>query len=154
MLESTIPQFFKIWKFKRGWICLECGRLRPFHTRDWEPMTNTLQALAFVEKAEPVQVCFTLRLRDQHSMWMQDGCKVYMALNGSCFIVTWTIFKNYLWEVGLTTKPGDHVTLNSNYHVWGPAWIEMHWNSIWLKARSHIATLEGPWPHYMILEVC
>ena len=37
---------------------------------------------------------------------MQDGCKVYMdsymASNGSCFMVTWTIFKNHLLEVGLT----------------------------------------------------
>ena len=37
---------------------------------------------------------------------MQDGCKVYidsyMASNGSCFMVTWTIFKNRLLEVGLT----------------------------------------------------
>ena len=69
-------------------------------------MTITLQALSLVEKAEPVQVCFTLHLRDQRSMWMQDGCKVYMdsymASNGSCFMVTWTIFKNHLLEVGLT----------------------------------------------------
>ena len=37
---------------------------------------------------------------------MPDGCKVYMdsymASNGSCFMVTWTIFKNYLLEVDLT----------------------------------------------------
>ena len=37
---------------------------------------------------------------------MQDGCKVYMdsymASNGSRFMVTWTIFKNHLLEVGLT----------------------------------------------------
>jgi hypothetical protein len=36
---------------------------------------------------------------------MQDGCKVYMdsymALNGSCFTVTWTILKNHLLEVDL-----------------------------------------------------
>jgi hypothetical protein len=36
----------------------------------------------------------------------KDGCKVYldsyMASNGSCFMVTWTIFKNPLFEVGLT----------------------------------------------------
>ena len=25
-------------------------------------------------------------------MWMQDGCEVYMASNGLCFMVTWTIF--------------------------------------------------------------
>ena len=24
------------------------------------------------------------------------------------------------------------------YHVWGPAWIELHWNSIWLRAWSHM----------------
>ena len=37
---------------------------------------------------------------------MQDGGKVYMdsymASNGSCCMVTWTIFKNRLLEVGLT----------------------------------------------------
>ena len=37
---------------------------------------------------------------------MQDGCKVYMdsymASNGSCFMVTWIIFKNHLLELGLT----------------------------------------------------
>ena len=78
----------------------------PLHTRDWEPATITLQALSLVELAEPVQVCFTLPLRDQRSMWMQDGCKVhmdsYMTLNGSCIMVTWTIFKDRLLEVGLT----------------------------------------------------
>ena len=78
----------------------------PLHTRDWEPGTITLQALSLVEKAEPVQVCFTLRLRDRWIMWMQDGCKVYidsyMVLNGSCFMVNWTIFWNHFLEVGLT----------------------------------------------------
>ena len=37
---------------------------------------------------------------------MQDGYKVYMdsymASDGSCFMVTWTIFKNQFLEVGLT----------------------------------------------------
>ena len=37
---------------------------------------------------------------------MPYGCKVYMdsymASNGSCFMVTWTIFKNHLLEVGPT----------------------------------------------------
>ena len=37
---------------------------------------------------------------------MQDVCKVYMdsymASNGSSFMVTWTISKNHLLEVGLT----------------------------------------------------
>jgi hypothetical protein len=37
---------------------------------------------------------------------MQDGCKVYMdsymASNGSCFVVTWIIFKTHLLGLGLT----------------------------------------------------
>ena len=69
-------------------------------------MTNTLQALSLVEKAVLVQVRFTLRLRDQRSMWMQDGRKIYMdsytASNESHFMVVWIIFKNHLLEVGLT----------------------------------------------------
>ena len=80
--------------------------LGPLHTQDWEHVTITLQALSLVEKADPVQARFTLRLRDQWSMWMQDGCNVYvdsyMALNGSCFMVTWIILKNHLLEVGVT----------------------------------------------------
>ena len=83
-----------------------CANLGPLHTRDWEPMTITLQALSLVDKAEPLQVRFTLCLRDQGSMWMQDGCKVYMdsymASNGSCFTVTWIVFNNHLLDVGLT----------------------------------------------------
>ena len=39
-------------------------------------------------------------------MWMQDGCEVYMksymASNGSCFIVTRTVYKNHLLEASLT----------------------------------------------------
>ena len=71
-------------------------------------MTITLQALSLVEKAEPVQVHFTLRLRGptEYACEIQDGCKVYMdsymASNESCFMVTWTTFKNHFLEVGLT----------------------------------------------------
>ena len=69
-------------------------------------MTITVEALSLVEKAEPIQVRFTLRLRDRWSMQTQDGCKVYMdsymASNGSWFMATWTIFKNHLSEAGLT----------------------------------------------------
>ena len=78
----------------------------PLHTRGWEPMTIPLQALSWVKNAEPVQVRFTPLLRDQRSMWVHDECKVYMdsymALNGSCFMVAWTVFKSHFLEVGLT----------------------------------------------------
>ena len=74
-------------------------------------------------------------------MWMQDGCKVYVdsyvALNGSCFMVIWTIFKNVLFRGRPNTKLGDHGTPNVQnrwlitfYHERGPTWIEIHWNSI------------------------
>ena len=45
------------------------------------------------------------------------------------------------------TKWRDHDTPNAHnrwfilvYHVWGPKWIEIHWNSIWLRARSHMTS--------------
>ena len=130
---------------------MSCCKLGTLQTRDWEPVTVTLQALSLVERAEPSQVCFTPHLRDQRSIWMQDGCKVYMesymALNGSCFMATWTIFKNHFLEVGLTqnrkTMPlWTFTTIDwfYFYHVWGPAWIEIQWNSIWLRVWSHMTT--------------
>jgi hypothetical protein len=58
------------------------------------------------EKAELVQVRFTPRLRDQGTMWIQDGCEIYidshMPSTGFCFSAHWTIFKSHLSEVGLT----------------------------------------------------
>jgi hypothetical protein len=116
--------------------------------RDWEPVSITLQALSLVEKAELVQVRFTLRLRDQRSMWLQDGCKVYMdsymALNGPCFMVTWTIFQKSPLGGGSDTKHGDEGNLNAHnhwfilfLHVWGFAWIALHFkHSHWWKRRS------------------
>ena len=79
-------------------------------------------------------------------------------------MVIWTISKNHLLEVGLTQNRKT-VTLQTLttvdfilfYHVWGPAWREIHWNGIWLRAQSHMAshcTWRDRWPHYMILEVC
>ena len=60
-------------------------------------MTIALQALSLVEKVEPVQVCFTLCMRDQWSKRMEDGCKVYMDIHmasiGLCFMITWSYFK-------------------------------------------------------------
>ncbi len=91
------------------------------------------------------------KLEGPHSVWMQDGCKVYMASymasNGSCFLLTWTILKKTPLGGRPNTKLGDHGTLNAHnhwfilfYHVWGPAWIEIHWNSIWLRVRLHMTS--------------
>ena len=82
------------------------------------PRPFTLQALSLVEKAEPV------RVRTSHyDAWGTNGvcpCKMdrevymdsYMASsNGSCFMVTWSGFKNLLLKVGLTQNHRETVTL-------------------------------------------
>jgi hypothetical protein len=68
-------------------------------------------------------------------LWMQDGCQVYMgsyvALNRSCFMVTWTIFKIHHLEVGLIQNRETMAQPNTHnrwfllfLHAWGPTWIE------------------------------
>ena len=87
--------------------------------------------------AGPSSLPTTLRRAGGVSMWIQDGCKVdvdcYLASNGSCFMVTWTIFQKSLLGGRPDTKQGDHDTLNAHnhwfilvYHVRAPAWIEIH----------------------------
>ena len=129
-------------------------------------MTISLQALLLVEKAELVQVCFTLRLRDQRSTWMQDGCKLcmdfYKASTGSCFMVTWIIFKNHLLEVGLTQNLETMAlrmltTVDLFYSITRENWHEYKFIEIasgWGSGHIRLHTkLEGPWPHYVILKV-
>ena len=78
----------------RGSLSLSLSlSLGPLHTQDWEPMTVTLQALLLVEKVKPVQVQFTLRLKDQWSMWMQDRCK---SSHGFLHGTDWIIFHGHL----------------------------------------------------------
>ena len=128
---------------------------------------STHKVLLLVENVEAEQVPFTLCSRDQWSKWMQDVFKTYMdsymATNGSCFIVTWTIFKNRLLGYGPNTKPRDRDTPKSHnrwfmifYHVWGPTWIEFNWNRISLRDRFHM-TSHYTWGPvtilHMILEV-
>ena len=53
----------------------------PFHTRDWEPVTITRQALSLVEKAEPVQIRFrwsTLEGPTEYICECKIDVKVYM----------------------------------------------------------------------------
>jgi hypothetical protein len=71
----------------------------------------------------------------------------YMASNGSRFMVTWIIFKKPPLGRRLNTKPGDYGITNTHnciiilfYHMWRLAWIEVHWNNIWVRARSHVAS--------------
>jgi hypothetical protein len=82
---------------------------------------HPLQAFSLVEKAEPLQVRFTLRLRDQRSMWIQDGWKVCMHgfLNGIesiMFCGHLDYFQKTPLGGRLNTNPEDHVTPNSQNH--------------------------------------
>ena len=126
-------------------------------TRDWDHVTMTLQVLSLVVKVEPVQVDFTLRLRDQ---WSMDFC---MESNGSRFVVTWTIFKTHLLEVDLIQKQEIMVlwtltTIGLFYFIMCEDPHEHKFIVIafgWLS--SHIwfhTTVEDMWLNYMILEVC
>jgi hypothetical protein len=103
--------------------------------------------------AGPSSLRITLCLRDWRSMWMRDGCNsLYGFLRG----IEWIMLHGFLDcfqkpPLGGTpdTKQGDHYTPNIHkhwfilfffYHVWGPARVEIHRNSIWLRARSHMAS--------------
>ena len=76
------------------------------------------------------------------------------SLHGFLQGIKWIMFhgnldyfqKPRLWSRP-NTKPWDSGTPNTHnhwfilvYHVWGPAWIDIHRNSIWLRARSHMTS--------------
>ena len=121
------------------------------HTRDREPVTIALQALSVVEKAELVQVCLHTVLEGPTEYICE--CKMDVKFT---WIPTWHLMDHVSWSLGLlfkkpplwgrpTTK--DHGTPNAHnrwfilfYHVWGPEWIKIQWNSIWLRARSHMTS--------------
>ena len=122
----------------------------PLHTRDWEPVTITLQALSLVERdgAGPSLLPTTLEKPTEYgyARWME-------SLHGFLHGIKWSMFHGHLdcYQKPLlggkpNTKPWDHGTPHAHnrwfillYHVWGSAWIETHLNSVWLRARSHTA---------------
>jgi hypothetical protein len=62
---------------------------------------------------------------------------------------TWitTLKRGSLWLIPNAKPETMHGILNAHnrwfilcYHVWGPAWIEIHWNSIWSRVQSHKAS--------------
>jgi hypothetical protein len=67
----------------------------------------------------------------------------YMASNGSCSMVTWTISKptSRRYAEHKTGKPWyteiSSIDLSCFIMCEDFLWIETHWNSIWFRARSH-----------------
>ena len=111
-------------------------------------MTITLQALSLVRNAKPCQVRFTLRSRDQRSMWRQDGCKVYMdyytASNGACFMVTWDFYQKPPLGGRPYTKPWKAAlqmltTVDLPYFIMCEDMHENKFiqNNCWSRAWSH-----------------
>ena len=89
-----------------------------------------------------------------------------MASSGSCYMVTWTIFKKPSLGGRPNTKPGDIDTLNvhtivdlfyffmcEDPHERDFIEIRLGWEPITSDFKVH-TTLEGPRLHHMILGVC
>jgi hypothetical protein len=62
-------------------------------------------------------------------------------------MVTCIIFQNHLLEANLTQnwettslRTLTTVDLFYFYHVWRHTWIDIHWNNIWLRYRSHMTS--------------
>ena len=92
-----------------------------------------------------------------HYTWETNGvseCKMDVE---STWIPTWHRMDCVSWPLILfskttswreaNTKPWDNGTLNAHNrwfilfcHVRGPTWIEIHWNNIWLRDRSHMTS--------------
>jgi hypothetical protein len=57
-------------------------------------------------RATPSSRHTTLEVPREYTCEMQDGCEVcmdfYMVSSGSCFTVTYIVFRNHCLEVGLT----------------------------------------------------
>ena len=111
----------------------------------------------------------SLRLRGQWSMWMQDGCKVF--LHGIMHGIEGIMFHGHLDYFQKPppggrpyTKPGDHGTPDVHNHRFVSFYFIMcegacEWKFTEITfcrgPRSHIlhTALEGQRPHLMILEV-
>ena len=149
-----------------GWFPLLVALVGSLHTRDWEPVTSTLRALSLVGKAEPgpSSIHTTLEGPTEYICKCKIGCKVCVvscvASIGSCVHGCLDFFQKPLLGGRSITKLGDHGTSNVHNcwfilfcHVWGPAWIEIHRNSVWLRVRSHMAS-HCTWGYVTTLHDC
>ena len=100
--------------------------------------------------AGPSSLHTTLERRTEYvnARWM-------WSLHGFRHGIQWIMFRGHCnglfsrttsWRRS-NTKPGDHDDSYAHnrwfillYHVWGPAWIEIHWNSIWLRTWSRMTS--------------
>jgi hypothetical protein len=102
------------------YISIRKGDLKGHHTHEAEsPGPFTLQALSLVEKVEPVQLRFTLRLRDQRREYV--NARWMSSLHGFLRGIEWIMLHShldYFQKPPLgdrpNTKPRDHGTPNAH----------------------------------------
>jgi hypothetical protein len=140
----------KLWEPKR-----KCPKAVPRHLQNLEVWSRVLK--------RSVKSYMTWPSTTTIAMDFYSCRSSHMASNGSCFMITWTIFKNHILEVDLTQNRKTmalrtlttidlfNFIMREDLHEWNFTEIAFGWGTghIW-----HHTALEGPWPHYMILEVC
>ena len=125
----------------------------PLHTRDREPVTTSTSStlIGGNGRAGPSSLLHTML--EGATEWVCE-CKMDVkSLHGflrgmECVSSSLGLFsKTASRRCRPTTSPGDHGIPNAHnrwfillYHVWGPAWMKIHWISNWLRARSHMAS--------------
>ena len=141
--------------------------LGPLHTRGWEPMTiNTSSILIGGEGGAGLSSLHTTLegpTEYVNARWMWSIRGFLHGIKCIMFHGHFDYFQKAPHGSRPNTRPGDHGTPNPYnrwfilfYHVWGPTWMKIHWNITFGGGPNHIwlhTTLEGPCPHYMILEV-
>ena len=121
-----------------SWLVCEVAlrSWKPLDTLNGKPKTFTIQALSLMEKRRRLSKLASHYTWGTNgvSMWLQDGCKVYMDQPMRALRLQWSHAFSLVCEVALNNRllEGSLTqiweTLNAHnccfiifYHVWGPA---------------------------------
>ena len=117
------------------------------HTWNWGLVTIGLQALSLVEKGIVGPSLLHTTLEGPMNRWMQDIKSRRIPTWHQMDHISWSLRlleKNHLLQVGLTRNREIMALRNLTIinllcfiMCENSAWIEIHWNSIWLRAQSH-----------------
>ena len=168
-LPINLEEFYRIYPnlIKESWTMSTCNRLDLQTLGSQMVMPKNLPDHCFTHKIEspwPLHFNHSHWWKRQsrskfasHYAWGTNGvCECKMNVK-STWIPTWHQMDHVSMSLGLflkttsggrlNTKLGDQGTPNAHNcwfilfdHVWGHAWIRIHWNCIWLKAWSHMTS--------------
>ena len=124
--------------------------LGTLYTRDWaRDHCNSSPLVGGKGRAGPSSLHTTLEGPTEYvnAKWMSSVHGFLLYIKWIMFLITWIIFKNHLLDVGLTQSWETMalwmltiINIYIFYHARGSTWIGIHWNNIWLKARSHMTS--------------